>query len=64
MVLQFAHYLKGLVIEKAGFNPEILVTIKVGINGRDYQDQVRPTTDLAKIPPFTPAFRWVVPFEP
>ena len=37
MILQFSHYIRDLVIKNAGFKPEILVTIKVGINGRPYQ---------------------------
>ena len=38
MILQFSHHIKELIIKNAGFTPEILVTIKVGINGRDFRD--------------------------
>ena len=64
MILQFSHYIKALVIKNAGFTPEILVTIKVGINGRDYKDFLKPNFDLGKIKPFSPAYEWALPFEP
>ncbi len=64
MILQFSHYIKDLVIKNAGFNPEILVTIKVGINGRDFRDFLKPDLDLAKVKPFSPAYEWALPFEP
>ena len=49
MILQFSHYIRDLVIKNAGFKPEILVTIKVGINGRPYQSFLKPDKDLGKL---------------
>jgi len=62
MILQFANYLKRLIQRNAKFTPEILVTVKVAINGREYADLVRPDRDLGKKPPFTPAHEWVIPY--
>ena len=63
MILQFSHYIRDLVMKNAGFTPEILVTIKVGINGREYRDFLKPDIDLAKVKPFSPAYIWALPFE-
>jgi len=62
MVLQFTHHLKRLIQQNAQFTPEILVTIRVAINGREFVDLVRPDFDLGKVRPFTPAHQWVIPF--
>jgi len=62
MVLQFAHHLRDLIRQNAGFTPKILFTLKVAINGREYVDQVPPELDLGKVRPFTPAHQWVIPF--
>ena len=63
MILQFSHHIKELIIKNAGFTPEILVTIKVGINGREFRDFLKPDLDLAKVKPFSPAYMWALPFE-
>ena len=61
MILQFGHYIRDLVIKNAGFEPEVLVTIKVGINGRPYQSFLKPDKDLGKVKSFTPAYEWSLP---
>ena len=63
MILQFSHYIRDLVIKNAGFKPEVLVTIKVGINGRPYQSFLKPDKDLGKVKPFTPAYKWSLPHK-
>ena len=63
MILQFSHHIRDLVIKNANFTPEILVTVKVGINGRSYRDFLKPDIDLAKLKRFTPAYEWSIPFK-
>ena len=63
MVLQYCHYLRDLVIKNAGFFPEILATVKVGINGREYRDFLNPDIDLAKIKEFEPSYNWSISFK-
>ena len=63
MILQYAHYIRDLVIKNAGFTPELLVTVKVGINGRDYKDLVRPDFDLSKSESFEDSYKWVTPYK-
>ena len=63
MILQFSHHIRDLVIKNANFTPEILVTVKVGINGRSYRDFLKPDIDLAKVKRFTPAYEWSIPFK-
>ena len=63
MILQFSHHIRDLVIKNANFTPEVLVTVKVGINGRSYRDFLKPDIDLAKVKRFTPAYEWSIPFK-
>ena len=63
MVLQYCHYIRNLVIKNAGFFPEILATVKVGINGREYKDFLNPDIDLAKIKEFEPSYNWSISFK-
>ena len=63
MILQYAHYIRDLVIKNAGFTPELLATIKVGINGREYRYLLKPNLDLSKLTTFEESYKWVIPFR-
>ena len=63
MILQYAHYIRDLVIKNAGFTPELLATIKVGINGREYNYLLKPNLDLSKLAAFEESYKWVIPFR-
>ena len=63
MILQYAHYIRDLVIKNAGFTPELLATIKVGINGREYKYLLKPNLDLSKLTTFEESYKWVIPFR-
>ena len=63
MILQYCHYIRDLVLKNAGFFPEILATVKVGINGRDYRYFLKPDIDLARIREFEPSHKWSIPFN-
>ena len=64
MNLQFAHYLKKLVIRHGGFVPEITADIYVSLNGRDKQKLVNENLDLGKVVLFTPSYMWIEKFKP
>ena len=63
MILQYAHYIRDLVIKNAGFTPELLATIKVGINGREYKYFVKPDLNLSNLKTFEASYKWVEPFK-
>ena len=63
MILQYAHYIRDLVIKNAGFTPELFATIKVGINGREYKYLLKPNLDLSKLTTFEESYKWVIPFR-
>ena len=63
MILQYAHYIRDLVIKNAVFTPELLATIKVGINGREYKYLLKPNLDLSKLTTFEESYKWVIPFR-
>jgi len=63
MILQYAHYIRDLVIKNAGFTPEILATVKVGINGREYKNFVNPDLNLSNLKSFEASYKWVEPFK-
>ena len=62
-ILQFAHYLRDLVQKNAGFTPHIRADIKIALNGRMPIRLVSPELDFVKVPPFTSAYRWVIPYS-
>ncbi len=64
MVLQFAHHLADLVQANAGFTPIVTAQINVSLNGHPAVPMVNPQLNLASIPPFEPAYRWVTPVLP
>ena len=63
MILQYAHYIRNLVISNAGFTPELLASIKIGINGREYKDLVKPNLNLSELKTFEASYKWVEPFK-
>jgi vitamin K-dependent gamma-carboxylase len=64
MVLQFVHHLHDLVQQNAGFDPIVKGTINVSLNGRSPFPMVNPQLNLASIPNFEPAYKWVTPVLP
>ena len=63
MNLQFAHHLKDLVKEHAGFTPKVTALVDVSLNGRKKEKLVEKDLDLAEIPRFHPSYLWVTEFQ-
>jgi len=63
MVLQFAHYIKG-VLEKDGFNNvEVYAEIMTSLNGHKDRLMINPTVDLAAQPRNLKHASWIMPYE-
>ena len=62
LILQFVHYLKNLVEKNANFTPIITAKILVSLNGRPFKKMVSTKLDLAKLPEFYPAYKWIEKF--
>ncbi len=64
MILEFAHYLEDLEIEKGAKEVQVFADIKTKLNGRKHQTFIDPTVDLTKIKwSFLTESQWIVPFE-
>ena len=63
MNLQFAHHLKDLVEEHAGFTPKVTALVNVSLNGRKKEKMVEKDLNLAEIPRFHPSYWWVTEFQ-
>lgn len=63
MILQFAHYIRDIYIEKGFNNPQIYCQSKVSLNGRPSKTFIDPNIDLAQIPLNLAHRYWISEYE-
>lgn len=63
LILQFAHYLRDTFQKEWGAPVEVYASSKVSLNGRPYQEMVRPYTNLALEKRSLKYYEWVLPLE-
>ena len=63
MVLQFSHKIAEDMRAKGRDEVEVRATVLSSLHGRDHQNLVDPTVDLAKQPRTLAPASWIVPLE-
>lgn len=64
MVLQYAHFLEGVFLNKGVKSPEVRAEGMVSLNGHVAQSLIDPTRDLTKEMQGWSHWDWVMPFQP
>lgn len=63
MILQFAHYLAEEFAKEGITNIAVHAEVTASLNGRRFQQFIRPEVNLLEITPSTPPQKWIVPME-
>lgn len=63
MILQYAHHLGDVYRKKGHPNVAVYCNIRAKLNGREYQQLIKPDVDLLKITATTPVDKYIVPLS-